>query len=321
MKKGDKYICYFCGERRRSSMGRPPEGTCPKSSEFKHHLWIDDKRVSQRLRKAFRERIAEPLSAGQMCSIGKYYANAQQTEKSMEWYRKAAEAEDMEAILTVGSAYVEGSGVTKDIGEAIKWYQNAANNGNRYAKKVMLEFHEKYSTGATLEYVKQEADKGELKAVLLLARSYESGKGIAQDKTKALELYRQVAEKVTIGPSFMIGGAMIGGGGLWDGIIMDVLAQTNENNVYDMVRRGYAFEHGTHGVEQDKNEAMKWYQKAADAGDSYAMFALGNEYARGEKQDEEKALMWYRKATEVGLELVMKARKKWASPDIEYLDN
>ena len=35
----------------------------------------------------------------------------------------------------------------------------------------------------------------------------------------------------------------------------------------------------------------------------------------------EKSMEWYRKAAEVGLELVMKARKKWASPDIEYLDN
>ena len=90
----------------------------------------------------------------------------------------------------------------------------------------------------------------------------------------------------------------------------------------DQLRDGEARLHvPTHGVEQDKNEAMKCYQKAADAGDSYAMFALGNEYARGEKQDEEKALMWYRKAAEVGLELVMKERRKWASPDIEYLDN
>ena len=321
MKQQDRYICFLCGERRRSSNGEPPAGKCPQGGEYKSHIWLDDKRIPRRYREYIRNKEAGPLTPERMCALGSYYKNSQNMEKSSEWFLKAAKLGSVEGMLAMGDAHIEGNGITKDIGEAIKWYQNAANNGNRYAKKVMLEFHEKYSTGATLEYVKQEADKGELKAVLLLARSYESGKGIAQDKTKALELYRQVAEKVTIGPSFMIGGAMIGGGGLWDGIIMDVLVQTNENNVYDMVRRGYAFEHGTHGVEQDKNEAMKWYQKAADAGDSYAMFALGNEYARGEKQDEEKALMWYRKAAEAGLELVMKARKKWASPDIEYLDN
>ena len=158
---------------------------------------------------------------------------------------------------------------------------------------------------------------GNLKAVLLLARSYESGKGVEQDKMKAMDLYRQVAEKVTIGPSFMIGGAMIGGG-LWDGIIMDVLAQTNENDVYDMTRRGYAYEHGKFGVEQDKNEALKWYQKAAEAGGTYAMFVLGNEYASGENQDKEKALMWYRKAAEEGLAFAEKKPKQWESYQLAY---
>ena len=84
-----------------------------------------------------------------------------------------------------------------------------------------------------------------------------------------------------------------------------------ETNVYDMVRRGYAYEHGTHGVEQDKNEALKWYQKAADKGDSYAMFALGNEYESGENQDKEKALMWYRKAAEKGLASAKKKPTPW----------
>lgn len=320
MKQQDRYICFLCGERRRSSNGEPPVGKCPQSGEYKSHIWLDDKRIPRRYREYIRNREAGPLTPERMCALGSYYKNSPDMKKSSEWFLKAGNLGSVEGMLAMGSAYLDGSGVTKDIGEAIKWYQKAANEGNRYAKQVMLELHEKYNTGATLEYVKKEANKGKLKAVLLLASSYEEGKVVEQDKTKAMELYRQVAEKVTIGPSFMIGGAMMWGI-LWDGIIMDVLAQTNENNVYDMVRRGYAYEHGTHGVEQDKNEALKWYQKAADKGDSYAMFALGNEYASGENQDKEKALMWYRKAAEVGLELVMKERKKWASPDIEYLDN
>ena len=158
---------------------------------------------------------------------------------------------------------------------------------------------------------------GNLKAVLLLARSYDEGKGVAQDKAKAMDLYRQVAEKVTIGPSFMIGGAMIGGG-LWDGIIMDVLAQTDEKDVYGMIQRGYAYEHGEFGVAQDKNEALKWYQKAAEAGGTYAMFVLGNEYTSGENQDKEKALMWYRKAAEEGLAFAQKEPYKWESHQLAY---
>ena len=215
-------------------------------------------------------------------------------------------------MLVVGNAYLDGRGVAKDTGEASAWYQNAAKAGNKTAKQVLFQLFENGNTAENLEWIQQEVDAGNLKAVLLLARSYEEGKVVAQDKTKAMELYRQIAEKVTIGPSFMIGGAMIGGA-LWDGIIMDVLAQTNENNVYDMTRRGYAYEHGTHGVEQDKNEALKWYQKAAEAGGTYAMFVLGNEYASGENQDKEKALMWYRKAAEKGLVSAKKKPSPWES--------
>lgn len=36
-----------------------------------------------------------------MCYIEKYYANAQQMEKSMEWYRKAAEA-GLELVMKAG---------------------------------------------------------------------------------------------------------------------------------------------------------------------------------------------------------------------------
>ena len=309
MKKGDKYICYFCGERRRSSNGEPPAGKCPQSGEYKRHIWLDDKRIPRRYREYIRNKEAGPLTPGRMCALGSYYKNSQNMEKSSEWFLKAAKLGNVEGMLAMGDTYLEGSGVTKDIGEAIKWYQKAANEGNRYAKQVMLELHEKYNTGATLEYVKKEANKGKLKAVLLLARSYEEGKIVAQDKAKAMELYRQVAEKVTIGPSFMIGGCI--GGMLWDGIIVDVLKQTNENNVYDMTRRGYAYENGTHGVEQDKNKALRWYQKAAEAGDTYAMFVLGNEYASGENQDHEKALMWYRKAAEKGLASAKKKPTPW----------
>ncbi|WP_027406403.1 tetratricopeptide repeat protein [Anaerovibrio sp. RM50] len=312
MKQQDRYICFLCGERRRSSNGEPPAGKCPQGGEYKSHIWLDDKRIPRRYREYIRNKEAGPLTPERMCALGSYYKNSPDMKKSSEWFLKAGNLGSVEGMLAMGSAYLDGSGVTKDIGEAIKWYQNAANKGNRHAKQVMLELHEKYNTGATLEYVKKEANKGKLKAVLLLARSYEEGKVVAQDKTKAMELYRQVAEKVTIGPSFMIGGAMIGGA-LWDGIIMDVLAQTNENNVYDMTRRGYAYEHGTHGVEQDKNEALKWYQKAAEAGGTYAMFVLGNEYASGEHQDKEKALMWYRKAAEKGLASAKKKPSPWES--------
>eukprot|EP00729_Bicosta_minor_P032700 gene32700-biopygen10627 len=56
------------------------------------------------------------------------------------------------------------------------------------------------------------------------------------------------------------------------------------------------------GVEQDHVEAVKWYRKAAEAADADAQCNLGNMYENGEgvAQDHVEAAKWYRKAAEAG---------------------
>jgi TPR repeat protein len=56
------------------------------------------------------------------------------------------------------------------------------------------------------------------------------------------------------------------------------------------------------GVPQDYVEAAKWYQKAADHGDSDAQTKLGNMYENGQgvPQDYAEAVKWYRKAADQG---------------------
>ena len=56
------------------------------------------------------------------------------------------------------------------------------------------------------------------------------------------------------------------------------------------------------GLARDDQEALKWYRKAADLGDSNAQYSLGVLYAqgRGVSMDEALALDWYRKAAEQG---------------------
>ncbi len=56
-----------------------------------------------------------------------------------------------------------------------------------------------------------------------------------------------------------------------------------------------------HGVEQDYAEALKWYRKAAGQGVAAAWKSLGNMYCRGEgvEKDFVTAAEWYRKYVEV----------------------
>eukprot|EP00729_Bicosta_minor_P032911 gene32911-biopygen29666 len=64
---------------------------------------------------------------------------------------------------------------------------------------------------------------------------------------------------------------------------------------------GYKYLNGK-GVEQDHVEAVKWFRKAAEAGDAPAQFSLGNMYldGNGVKQDHVEAVKWYRKSAETG---------------------
>ena len=48
-----------------------------------------------------------------------------------------------------------------------------------------------------------------------------------------------------------------------------------------MFNLGVAYAHGE-GVTKDVAEAVRWYRKAADAGDTKAMFNLGVLYRKGE---------------------------------------
>jgi TPR repeat protein len=56
------------------------------------------------------------------------------------------------------------------------------------------------------------------------------------------------------------------------------------------------------GIPQNYGEAFRWFQKAAEQGDTSAQFALGVKYASGKgvPQNDRMAFSWYRKAAEQG---------------------
>lgn len=56
------------------------------------------------------------------------------------------------------------------------------------------------------------------------------------------------------------------------------------------------------GVERNYEEAFKWWMKAAEQGDADAQFGLGQMYRMGQgvEQDDQEAIKWYKKAAEQG---------------------
>ena len=56
------------------------------------------------------------------------------------------------------------------------------------------------------------------------------------------------------------------------------------------------------GVDEDEEEAVEWYRKAAEQGHAEAQDELARcyDYGWGVGEDEEEAVEWYRKAAEQG---------------------
>ena len=68
-----------------------------------------------------------------------------------------------------------------------------------------------------------------------------------------------------------------------------------------MFNLGGCYDRGN-GIDEDKDEAVRWYRAAADLGHAGAMFNLGGCYDRGNGIDEDKdeAVRWYRAAADLG---------------------
>ncbi len=122
--------------------------------------------------------------------------------------------------------------------------------------------------GRSVEWIRQEAERGNAEEQFFLGVHYAEGQGVPKDPTKAVEWFRKAAGQ---GYSF---------------------AQS---------RLGYHYSEGV-GVPKDVMKAVEWYQKAAEQGDAYSQYHLGRYYAEGKgiPKDVAKAIEWYQKALDQG---------------------
>ncbi|HUW19839.1 MAG TPA: tetratricopeptide repeat protein [Sedimentisphaerales bacterium] len=82
--------------------------------------------------------------------------------KGVEWYTKAAEAGDSNAIYSLGVTYGLGKGVAQDDKKAMELFKKAANTGHTDA---MINLGAMYSLGRGVSQDYQKAAERDLKAV------------------------------------------------------------------------------------------------------------------------------------------------------------
>jgi TPR repeat protein len=168
-----------------------------------------------------------------------------------KWYLMAAEQNTTEGCCLwstkiIGDNYYYGSGVTRDIEEAVRWYRRAAYAGwtrSQLELGVMLRdginVRQDYTEAVMLFRAAAESGKnGDPNGKLYLGEMYEQGKGVLQDYLEAVKWYQDSGSQ----------------GNYWA-----------QKNLAHMYRDGL-------GVEQDLGEAYVWYSIAAVDEDEWQNF-------------------------------------------------
>lgn len=194
--------------------------------------------------------------------------------KGQSMFLKASIAGNSYAQASLGWLYREGYGGTEqNYDEAVKWYQQSANQGYANAMATMGWFYRE-GLGVPQDYVqslawyRRAADAGDANAMSALGWAYQNGLGTAQNYAEAKVWYEKAA---------------------------------NIGDSYSMASLAWLYDVGN-GVKQDYVEARYWYEKAADAGSSYAMGNLSrlHDQGLGTPADAKEAVRWAAASIESG---------------------
>jgi len=102
--------------------------------------------------------------------------------------------------LSYGHCFVSGSGRPKNIKLAEYWYKKAINGGEVSAKislasLYLFHFDDEKKKKLAVNLLREPIDKGYSKAIFVMGVAFHNGLGIAKDNSKALEYYKEAAEK------------------------------------------------------------------------------------------------------------------------------
>ena len=189
-------------------------------------------------------------------------------KQAFKWYLKAAENGLIDAYYYVGNAYKRGEGVQQDSQKALKWLELAAEYQMRDAARELAEI---YQEG--LGNVPQNLKKAQ--AFYLLAK--ESGENVERS-------VQQLQSRLAARDDFDA-----------------LLERAKEGNLEVQKDLAMAYVRGDE-IEQNYEEAFKWYKAAAEQGDADAQNSLYNRYAKGEgvEQNSEEAMKWLHRSAEQG---------------------
>ena len=176
-----------------------------------------------------------------------------------------------EAQNELGVMYEQGVGTKQSYTEAIRWYQQAAAQGEPFSLTNLGRLAESgfgmpKDHAAAARWYEMALKLDVARAKGLLARLLVEGWGTSQDVPRAIDLYRQAG--------------LAGEASSW----------------FDL---GFLYEQGKH-VPQNDAKAMEYYARSADGGNRAAMYNMSTLLKKQPTLNATKILEWMKKSAELG---------------------
>lgn len=245
--------------------------------------------------------------------------------QASHWYMQAADKGNAEAQNLVGNRLSEGLGIEKNDKKACEYYDRAAAQGNVDAMVALGEMHQ--SGRGVVRNVKIAFDwfqkaSNHVAALVYLAEMYRNGNEFLSKNIKiALELYTKAANQEDPDAEFALA----------EIYSTDHGGEFPKNNklAYEWYTKAAKHQHlgalyklgDAHffkklGLSENRDEARKTWQIAADKNHAKSQFMLGFMFKRGlgVKQSDEIAKSWWEKAAKQGDPEVNKQLEKMNKP-------
>lgn len=202
-------------------------------------------------------------NVGRMHHLGK--GTPQDYKKAAEWYEKAAVNGQSEAQHNLGNLYLHGEGVEKNNAEAFKWFSKAADESNFGPSQANL------------------------------ARMYFQGRGIEKNYVKAGEYYRLALTNgvedtrpfIESSRARCLGNSK----NVSETVVADCLVSAGAGDAEAQFTIGTLYDSGTY-LRQSREEALRWYEKAAFQNEPKAQGMLIVRYDDGTLDGLIKSYAW-----------------------------
>lgn len=184
-------------------------------------------------------------------------------------------------------------------------YESILNQSPKRIMELAEQAEENEDYTKALYLYRKGAALGDSEAMMAIANMYNDGKGIEQDNNQALMWLKKAVDKNNIRAILTLAFIYLDGA-------EDLCIEKNISQAISLLKKaaklgsteamnniGFMYYNGE-GVNQDKQEAKKWYEESANKGDTTAMCNLAYIYRMGDGavQNYKKAIEWYEKAME-----------------------